>query len=105
MHFFPQGEPAKKPLRTMASCDEEKEDEQQFDEKKEEESEEEEAEEEEDTEAEILLGPLDMTVLKGQSATFTATFTGKPQPVVSWLKKVSYMFSIHFKYTFSLTHI
>lgn len=85
-----QGEPAKKPLRTMASCDEEKEDEQQSDEKKEEESEEEEAEEEEeeeDTEAEILLGPLDMTVLKGQSATFTATFTGKPQPVVSWLKK------------------
>nr|XP_027209309.1 myosin light chain kinase, smooth muscle-like isoform X3 [Penaeus vannamei] len=73
----------------MASCDEEKEDEQQSDEKKEEESEEEEAEEEEeeDTEAEILLGPLDMTVLKGQSATFTATFTGKPQPVVSWLKK------------------
>lgn len=49
----------------------------------------EEDEEEEETGAEILEGPRDITVLKGQSATFTATFTGNPKPVVSWLKKVS----------------
>ena len=49
----------------------------------------EEDEEEEETGVEILEGPLDVTVLKGQSATFNATFTGNPKPVVSWLKKVS----------------
>lgn len=46
-------------------------------------------EDEEETGVEILEGPRDITVLKGQSATFTATFTGNPKPVVSWLKKVS----------------
>ncbi|KAK8746869.1 hypothetical protein OTU49_016869, partial [Cherax quadricarinatus] len=55
--------------------------------KEEEEKEEEEDEEEEESGAEIMQGPLDMTVLMGQSATLTATFTGKPEPVVSWLKK------------------
>lgn len=50
---------------------------------------EEEDEEDEETGVEILEGPRDITVLKGQSATFTATFTGNPKPVVSWLKKVS----------------
>ncbi|XP_050702039.1 myosin light chain kinase, smooth muscle-like isoform X1 [Eriocheir sinensis] len=48
---------------------------------------EEEDEEDEETGVEILEGPRDITVLKGQSATFTATFTGNPKPVVSWLKK------------------
>lgn len=47
----------------------------------------EEDEEEEETGVEILEGPRDITVVKGQSATFTATFTGNPKPVVSWLKK------------------
>lgn len=46
-------------------------------------------EEDEEIGVEILEGPRDITVLKGQSATFTATFTGYPKPVVSWLKKVS----------------
>lgn len=50
---------------------------------------EEEDEDDEETGVEILEGPRDMTVLKGQSATFSATFTGNPKPVVSWLKKVS----------------
>lgn len=48
----------------------------------------EEEEEDEESGAEILQGPLDATVLKGQSVTFTAVFTGSPEPVVSWLKKV-----------------
>ncbi|XP_064106001.1 myosin light chain kinase, smooth muscle-like isoform X3 [Macrobrachium nipponense] len=37
--------------------------------------------------AEIISGPVDVTVLKGQSATLTASYTGKPEPLVSWLKK------------------
>merc|ERR1711962_574358 len=43
--------------------------------------------EEEDEGAEILLGPIDMTAICGQSASFTASFIGNPEPTVSWLKK------------------
>ncbi|KAK4304915.1 hypothetical protein Pmani_023160 [Petrolisthes manimaculis] len=43
--------------------------------------------EDEESGAEILQGPLDATVLKGQSVTFSAIYTGNPEPVVSWLKK------------------
>ena len=44
--------------------------------------------EDEGVEAEIMQGPVDATVVKGQQASFSATFIGDPQPAVQWFKKV-----------------
>lgn len=53
--------------------------------------------EEQEFGAEITKGPMDMTALQGQSA----TFTGKPKPIVSWLKKVrlivNYIYILYFQ--------
>ena len=38
--------------------------------------------------AQIVSGPQDVIVTKGESATLTLSFTGNPSPEVTWLKKV-----------------
>ena len=51
--------------------------------------------EEEEEGAEILDGPHDVMVTKGQSATLSLTFTGYPVPEVTWLKKVRRAFYLN----------
>jgi len=45
------------------------------------------SEEEEEEGAQIVVGPEDITVTKGQSATMGITYIGTPTPIVTWLKK------------------